>query len=366
MKEDKRKLIVISGGGTGGPSMAPLALAAAYHKLNPEANFVFFGNDENLDKSLFSDNLEKLRAEYFSFPAGKLRRYFSWKNFFDLGKIVIAFFLVFRKLKQLRPDLIISAGSFASVPVVWAGRILGIKSLVHQQDVRPGLANRLMAPVATRISVCFDSSLNDYGKKAVLIGNPSEAMEIGEGAKSAVRDKFNLRNDQPLLLITGGASGALAINELVFKALPHISPSLQIFHLAGQGKFGQVVKKDNYQVCANVSQTDFVALLACADIVVSRAGLGALTLLSNLAKASIIIPIPNSHQEINANYFQDKKAVIVASQLSLNGKKLAELINDLEKNIQKKELLIKNIAEILPRDAAINGAKIIREVLALK
>ena len=366
MNVDKRKLIIISGGGTGGPSMAPLALAVAYQKLNPEARFAFFGNDKNLDKSLFTGSLEKLQAEYFAFPSGKLRRYFSWRNFSDVIKIIVAFFLVLKKLKQLKPDLIISAGSFASVPVVWAGRMLSIKSLVHQQDIRPGLANRLMAPIATKISVCFDSSLTDYDQKAVLIGNPSEAMQVTEEMKVAVRNKFKLKTDKPLLLITGGATGALAINKLIFVALPYLSSDLQILHLAGQGKYEQAPVEENYQVYAQVLQSDFLALMACANIVVSRAGLGALTLLSHLAKPSIIIPIPHSHQEANANYFQAKEAAIIVDQESLDGKKLAELINDLEKNIEKKEQLSKSIAEILPRDAATNGAKIMAEMLALK
>ena len=366
MNVDKRKLIIISGGGTGGPSMAPLALAAAYQKLHPEIRFVFFGNDENLDKSLFAGNLEKLKADYFAFPSGKLRRYFSWQNFSDLIKIIVAFFLVLRKLKQLRPDLIISAGSFASVPVVWAAWILGIKSLVHQQDIRPGLANRLMAPVATKISVCFDSSLHDYGSKAVLIGNPSEATLVSADMKTEIRNKFNLKDKQPLLLVTGGATGAFAVNELIFAALSYLSSDLQVFHLAGQGKYEQAPTKENYQVYANISQSDFMVLLACADIVVSRAGLGALTLLSSLAKPSIIIPIPHSHQEINAKYFQTKEAAIIADQESLDGKKLAEIINALESNREHQVQLIKNISEVLPRDASLKGAKIMKTMLTDK
>ncbi|MDD2680686.1 MAG: glycosyltransferase [Patescibacteria group bacterium] len=366
MNVDKRKLIVISGGGTGGPSMAPLALAAAYYKLNPEARFVFFGNDEELDQSLFAHNLKQLKADYFSFPSGKLRRYFSWHNFSDVIKIIFAFFRARRILKKLKPDLIISAGSFASVPVIWAGRTLAIKSLVHQQDIRAGLANRLMAPVASKISVCFDSSLDDYGQKAVLIGNPSEAMEVTEDMKVAVRDKFKLRAHQPLLLITGGATGALAINELIFAALPYLNENLQILHLAGQGKYEEAPVKENYQVYAQATHSDFLALIACSDIVVSRAGLGALTLLSHLGKPSIIIPMPNSHQELNANYFQAKQAAVILAQESLDAIKLAEAINSLEDNLEQQKILIKNISAVLPRDAALRGSKIMAAMLAEK
>ncbi|MBN2884307.1 glycosyltransferase [Patescibacteria group bacterium] len=363
MKDVKHKLIVISGGGTGGPSMAPLALARAYSQLDHEARFVFFGIDEALEQKLFSASLRSLQADYYALPAGKWRRYFSWRNLFDIIQIVKAFFHAYRHLKYLQPDLIISAGSFASVPVVWAGKLLKIKILIHQQDIVPGLANRLMSPWADKISVCFPSSVADYGKKAVVIGNPSEAVVISEEAKQAIRDKFKIKADRPFLFITGGASGALAINKLVFAALPHLSSQWQIIHQSGAGKDQGAPMQNNYQVYPSIEQQDFLSLLACADIVVSRAGLGALTTLSALAKPSIIIAMPHSHQEKNAAYFQAKAAAIVLAQAELDGKKLAEEIESLYQDENKRMRLAYEISSILPKEAAAKGADIIKMML---
>jgi len=366
MKDVRQKLIIISGGGTGGPSMAPLALAQAYYELDTDARFVFFGNDEALDRQLFADNLKDLKADYYALPSGKWRRYFSWHNFSDIIKIVSAFFRAFNYLRNLKPDLIISAGSFASVPIVWAGKLLRIKILVHQQDIRPGLANRLMAPWADKISVCFEKSLSDYGKKAVLIGNPSEAAAVTEDAKNQLRKRFKLSPDKPLLLITGGASGALAINKLIFAALPQLSSNWQIIHLTGEGKDENAPVQNNYQIYPNISQKDFLVLIACADIVVSRAGLGALTTLSALARPSIIIAMPHSHQENNAAYFKTKEAALVLVQADLNGQKLAEEIESLYQDENKRMQLAYNISLILPKGAASKGAKIMQAMLTEK
>jgi UDP-N-acetylglucosamine--N-acetylmuramyl-(pentapeptide) pyrophosphoryl-undecaprenol N-acetylglucosamine transferase len=366
MKDVKQKLIVISGGGTGGPSMVPLALAQAYYKFNSNTRFVFFGNDEALEQKLFSNNFKALNADYYVLPSGKWRRYFSWYNFSDLIKIIKAFFKAFNHLKSLKPDLIISAGSFASVPLVWAGKLLKIKILVHQQDILPGLANRLMAPWADKISVCFESSLSDYGRKAVLIGNPSEAAAITEDVKSQVRLKFKLKLDKPLLFITGGASGSLAINKLIFAALPYLSSDWQIVHQSGRGKDENAPVQNNYQIYPSIAQQDFLALMACADIIVSRAGLGALTAISALAKPGIIIAMPNSHQENNADYFQSKEAAVVLAQADLNGEKLAKEIESLYQDKNRSMRLAYNISLILPKEAAVKGAKIIQKMLADK
>lgn len=97
--------------------------------------------------------------------SGKLRRYFSWQNFIDIFKIKIAFWQSFFILSKFKPDIILSAGSFVSVPVIWAGWLLRIPCCIHQLDIRPTLANKLVAPFVKKITVTFEKSLNDFSKK---------------------------------------------------------------------------------------------------------------------------------------------------------------------------------------------------------
>lgn len=363
MSDVRKKLIVLSGGGTGGPSVVPLALAKAYRRLDPSAHFLFLGINEGFERKLFEADFQALAVDYLALPAGKWRRYFSFLNLLDIFKIIVAFFKALFLFYRVRPDLIISAGSFASVPVVWAGRLLKIHILIHQQDVRPGLANRLMAPWADRVSVAFAKSIDDYGARAILIGNPGDSSGISVADLLSVRKKFAINTDRPFLLVTGGGSGAVFLNKLFFATLPFLSADWQIIHQTGTGKGAGAPIRQDYQVVESIDHQDFLALLACADVVVARAGLGSLGELSLLAKPSILIPIPNSQQEDNAAYFQGKGAAIVLSQANLEAKELAAALQTLLADKAQRARLAENIKNIMPADAADKGAKIIKELL---
>lgn len=363
MKDVENKLIVISGGGSGGPSTAPLALALAFRNLDPSAHFLFIGNDPKLEKKLFGDIFESLNADYLALPAGKWRRYFSLFNILDFFKILSAFFRSYFLFRRLRPALIISAGSFASVPVVWAGHFFGVKILIHQQDVRPGLANRLMSWAADRVSVAFPKSLNDYGSRAVLIGNPSDVQPVSASDQARVRQKFNLVASHPLLLVTGGGTGSLALNRLFFEALRDLPADWQIVHQTGTGKGEGAPTRFAYQAIETLSHEDFKGLLSLADVVVSRAGLGVMTELSILAKPCLLLPIPNSQQEDNAAYFADKQAAIVLNQENLKAATLATELRELWSDKDRRQSLSNNVRGLLPADAADKGAILIQALL---
>lgn len=362
--KNRKNLIIISGGGTGGPSTAPLALAQAYAQIDSQAKFVFFGSNSSLEKGLFSQIFEDLKMSYLELPAGKWRRYFSVLNFFDLFKIFYAFFKALWLLINLRPALIISAGSFASVPVVWAAKMLGIKVMIHQQDLRPGLANRLMAPVASLVTVSFEQSLLDYGKKAVWIGNPLlknnflKSLDGVDGTDFSSNDK-----KKPLLFLSGGASGSMALNRLLIEALPHIPSNWQIVHQTGKGKKVEVLERDNYQAVENFSHAEFFTWSEKADVIISRAGLSSLTEFSYLGKTLILIPMPNTHQEDNALYFSKKGAALYLKQKELDGEKLAAALLTLWQDDKQRQDMEENIRKIMPAQAAQEGAKLIQRII---
>ncbi len=363
MDAPKAKLIIISGGGTGGPSTAPLALATAYRRLDKDARFIFIGNSPELEQKLFGGIFKELGADYYSLPAGKWRRYFSWSNFFDIFKIISGFLKAYFWFRRLRPDLIVSAGSFASVPVVWAGKLNGAKIFIHQQDLRPGLANRLMSRAADCLSVAFSKSLSDYGQKAFLIGNPSLATEIKEADRERVRSNFKLDKEKPLLLVTGGGSGALALNRLFVAALELLPSDWQIIHQTGSGKGADVRTRAGYQAVESITHEDYRALMSLADMVLSRAGLGALTELSLLAKPCVLLPIPYSHQEDNASYFADNNAALVLNQETAGAQSLAAALKSLWQDSERRRLLSDNIGNLLPADAADKGAALMQDLI---
>lgn len=335
--------IVLTGGGTGGSVTPLLALADKFDKNN----LLWIGTENGLEKNI----IEGEGIRFISIKSGKLRRYFDWKNFSDLFLIIIGFFQSLAVLLRLKPRLVLTAGSFVSVPVVWAAWILRIPVLIHQQDARPGLANKLMAPFAKIITVTFEKSIKDYGKKAVWTGNPvRRSLEVPRNKKQET-NHFDLNNNIPTILILGGGTGSVAINKLVEESLDELMKFCQVIHVAGRGKMPSHGGDKNYKNFEFLSTEQLAEAYAISDIVISRAGMGALTELSYLGKPAIIIPMPDSHQEDNAKIFEENEAAIILDQKDLKSDTFLQEIRDFLNNKEMKERLSGNIRKVIKNGA---------------
>lgn len=370
MRIEPKKTIILSGGGSGGSVTTLLAIVQELIKDKANLNFVFIGTKKGPEKNIVAAfEIKGEKIDFVTLPSGKFRRYFSFKNFFDFFKIFYAFLISFFIINKTKPDLVISAGGFVSVPLVWAAYFKKIPILIHQQDVRPGLANRLMAPFARIITVTFEKSLRDYGPRAVWIGNPSNRLIVDESLILNIKEKYHLITGKPLILVTGGGTGANAVNDLVIKAVSKLIPNNQIIHLTGKGKLSAEIKAKadfNYQPFELLSNDDVVGLMAIASLVISRCGLATLTELCELEKPAILIPMPDSHQEDNAVIFKKAKAAIVLDQKNLSVDELASQIKEILIDKEKRNKLSLNIGKIMKKDATETMVSLIWEILASK
>lgn len=338
--------IVMVGGGTGGTVTPLLAVAQEVRLRQPDAEVVFYGTKHGPERGL----AEAAGWPFITIPAGKLRRYAHWKNFSDPFLVLAGFFKAYSRLRQWQPDAVFSAGSFVAVPVVWAAKLLGIPTLVHQQDVVPSLANKLVTGAATRITVTFENSLKDFPKdKTVWTGNPIRE-ELLHGDRVQARSVFGLRDSLPTVLVFGGGTGAAKINELMAGASYRLVQSAQVIHLFGRHKVLFTFKHENYHTFEFLTQ-DMKEAYAAADIVVCRAGLNALTELAALGKPAILIPIPGTHQEANAQLFKRMNAAVVLDQLSIDSDFVANVIMGLLANKQWQDVLSHNIRQLVREDA---------------
>lgn len=319
MKNKETKIIVaLSGGGTGGPVVPLLNVARVLKREHSDINFIFFGTNSGPEFSMVNDEKNLLDISYLAISSGKFRRYFSLHNFFDFFKIILGFFQSLYLLLKYRPKALFAAGAFVAVAPAWAAKILGIPVLMHQQDVRPGLANQLIAPIASLRTVTFENSLNDY-KNAVWIGNPIDEKEIAMAQleREATRTEYGLNHNLPIILVTGGGTGADYLNSLVVENSATLCEKFQIVHLSGSGKKGAELNK-NYHPYNFLSHKELLKLMALSDLVISRCGLGTLSELSLLSKPAILIPIPNSHQEDNAKLFESSSVVLSQKEIDFN------------------------------------------------
>lgn len=305
--------ILLTGGGTLGSVSPLLAVLPQLQKDGHEVRFI--GTRDGPEQEL----VEAAGVSFSSIATAKLRRYFSGWNLLTPFQFAIAIFQACIKLLAWRPDLIVSAGGFVSVPLVWAGRIFGVPSIIHQQDLEPGLANKLMVSSASKITVAFEDSLKDFpAAKTAWTGNPVRDL-------TSTTNEFELDSDFPTVFITGGGTGAQAINDLVSDKLCEFA---NVIHLIGKGKTATKINHQRYHG-REFLVDEMMEAYEKADLVVARGGLGTISELAALGKAAIIIPLPDTHQEKNAAFLAKHQAAIVLDQTELTPEEFGERIKKL-------------------------------------
>lgn len=325
--------VILIGGRTGGPI---LPLITMYHSLQKKYDLqaIIVGIKGGYEEKLAQR--EDLKIEFL--PETKLKssprkfNFISWLLYLleTFGTLLIVLYSICISLIILlryKPKMIISTGSFLAVPMVYATVVANmiffqkIKIVVHQQDPLPGLANRLTIRFAHLKSYVFDYTALNYPQfaKAFKIPNPLDvanfdsevmmktALEIAE-TKPALHIFFrNLSPEKPLLLVFGGASGAEKINDWVIENLTMLKSRFSILHLTGslQNKEYQLVETQGYLSIDSLSEQEMRLSESVCDLCICRAGLGSISELLYLHKPAYLVPIPNSHQEINAEQVSD-------------------------------------------------------------
>jgi UDP-N-acetylglucosamine--N-acetylmuramyl-(pentapeptide) pyrophosphoryl-undecaprenol N-acetylglucosamine transferase len=225
------------------------------------------------------------------------------------------------------PAVAFTSGGYVAVPAGLAARINGVPLLMHQQDVPPNLSNRLLAPLATRISVAFAESLRYFpAQKTVQLGNPMRQtlLDVRQQTAEQARAELGFAADVPLLLVTGGSQGARHLNQTVCHALPELLQSCQILQISGTKLFAETrtlaestmsgldeATKQRYRLVPYMD-AEMPLALQSATLVLCRAGAATLSELATLSKPSILVPLPpaigSSPQEANAAMFGKKQA----------------------------------------------------------
>ena len=216
------KTLVLTGGGTAGHVMPNLALAPGLRQQGWELHYL--GSEQGPEKNL----AEQAGIPFHSIATGKLRRYFSWKNFTDPFRVLQGAAQAWSLLGQLKPDLVFSKGGFVTVPVVYAAFLRRIPVILHESDLSPGLANRLCLPLCKRICTSFPETLDHLPRgKSALTGTPVRE-ELLRGNRDAGLQFLGFSNIKPVLLIMGGSQGARTLNQNVRNALPRLLERFQV------------------------------------------------------------------------------------------------------------------------------------------
>lgn len=363
MNKNKKQFAIFIGGETAGPVVPLLALADEWCAQDPNICPIFLDRK----KSVAARMVPLHGYEFRTMTSGKFRRYFSFKNFLSPLLIIIGIIRSLYLLTAIRPIVVIGAGGYVQVPVIVAAWMLGIPRVIHQQDIVVTFSNKLVAPFANKITTTFEKSVKDFSEhsgfqkvysdkiKTVWIGNPSALSRSADSTKKAEGiELFKLQSDFPTVLVIGGGSGAMGLNQAVAHNLPDLLRTAQVIHSTGPGKristqFNSPELHSRYHQYEFIDRMDLA--YATADIVIARAGIGTITELSVLSKMSVIVPMPNSHQEVNAHYLFERKAAIVLDQTDITPDKLSKVVKKIMFDLQLQKELHDGISSIMPRDA---------------
>ena len=361
----KRTLVAFTGGGTAGHIIPGFAVIDEL-RINGWEVF-WIGSRRLAEKELVLSE----RIEFYGIPAGKLRRYFSIKNFIDLFLFIVGFGVSFYILCRLRPAVLFAKGSYVSVPPVLSAKILKIPIITHESDLTPALATRINAKFAKMIIVSFDITKDLFPihlkDKIVVAGNPLR-KDVTKGRSSRGRSRFNIPENAPLLVVTGGSTGAHAVNNLVLKALPELIKEWFIIHQTGTTwtipQLSPEIRKRYH--CLPFIYQGFPDLIRAADIVLCRAGANTLGELAAIGIPAILVPLSKAQsrgeQVANANFYTNNDAAFLIPEGDTGVKKLVSIMGEIGKNSDKRLLMAENIKKLATPNAAKIIAQFIRDI----
>lgn len=301
--------ILIAAGGTGGHLYPGIVLAQELKKTNQEVFFVIRKNERG------KNTLENKGIPFFELNFQGLPRKISSSLLFFFPKLFWSIISSLKIIKDLKPDLVLGMGGYLSFPIILAARICALPTLIHEQNLHPGLANRLLASWVNKIAISFPETAKFFPpEKTVYTGSPIRE-ELRDISKEEARKKLGFSIDKFTVLIFGGSAGARKINEVVINSLSlllSLKEKIQFLHLTGEKDFPWVEEKyrqANFpaKVLPYLEEIGFA--YASADLVISRAGASTIAEILALKKPAILIPYPYAtgrHQELQAHYLAEK------------------------------------------------------------
>lgn len=366
MEEELR--IIISGGGTGGHIFPAVSIANALKAKRPDARILFVG-------ALGRMEMQRVPAagyDIVGLPVCGFDRKHLWRNIAVLWKLAKSQLKARRIIKEFRPQVAVGVGGYASGPTLKVAGMMGIPTLIQEQNSYAGVTNKLLAQKAEKICVAYEGMERFFpAGKIIMTGNPvrQDLLDRQTDRSEAVRS-FGLDPEKKTILIIGGSLGARTINQCVLSHLDLIRSSGVQFIW----QTGKIYIDDARRRVAEAGElpmlhvTDFISRMdlaySAADLVISRAGAGSISEFCLLRKPVVLVPSPNvaeDHQTKNALALVDKGAALYVKDSETQEKMLATAI-DAVNDAPRLRTLSENIAKL----AFYNSAdRIADEVLAL-
>lgn len=371
--------IIISGGGTGGHIFPAVSIANAIKELRPGAEILFVGAEGRMEMQRVPDAGYKI----IGLPVAGFDRKHLWKNFAVLVKLARSQWKARKIIKDFKPLVAVGVGGYASGPTLKTAGMMGIPTLIQEQNSYAGVTNKLLAQKARKICVAYEGMEKFFpADKIIMTGNPVRQNLFGHSiTRQEAADLFGLDPAKKTILILGGSLGARTINQTLTAALETMRAHPDIQFIWQTGKIyieqvkqaivaftGEAVRHPHITAIPNLYVTDFIKDMAkaytLADLVISRAGAGSISEFCLLHKPVILVPSPNvaeDHQTKNALALVNKDAALYVKDAEAMEKLIPTALETVADD-NRLQTLSSNIARLALPDSA---RRIAEEVLKL-
>ncbi|MFH1857902.1 MAG: undecaprenyldiphospho-muramoylpentapeptide beta-N-acetylglucosaminyltransferase [Candidatus Omnitrophota bacterium] len=359
--------VIIACGGSGGHIIPGLSLAAALREKRKDIEIFFAASRKPIDRKLL-----RHEKKVFYLPVSGMPDAVSWRIVPFLVKLSLSLILCFWKMVWIRPDVLVGFGGYVSGPVIFAGALSGKPTLIHEENLIPGRANRWLSCWASQVGVAFEETKNRFPGRApvLVVGNPLRRDLAALSAQDA-RAYFGLNQGDFTVLVLGGSQGAHSVNQLVTEAFTRMGQeargTFQVIHLAG-AKDAKELERLYQQLGIRACVYDFLDAMgqaySAADLVVGRGGAMTLAEIGHFQKAAIFIPLAlaGSHQMENVKYLAECGACLVFDEKEKEAEAFARELLALKKDEARRKTLSEKLASFHVTDGA---ARLAEAVFAL-
>jgi UDP-N-acetylglucosamine--N-acetylmuramyl-(pentapeptide) pyrophosphoryl-undecaprenol N-acetylglucosamine transferase len=328
--------LVMAGGGTGGHLFPALALAEEFKRRESDVEILFVGGKGGLEETV----VPKYGYRLMLLNVSGVKRTRGLKRLMALYRAFRATLKAIGILRSEQPDGVIGSGSYSSAPVVFAARLLGIKTAILEQNALPGLTNRVSGKVVNRIYIAFEAAREYFPPlRTVVTGNPirRDILERLEKKRARTDSRFTI-------LVFGGSQGATAINTAFVDAAEFLTDlwgGFRVIHQTGEHGYEQVkeaYRRKKLKVEVHSFIEDMASAYGAADLVICRAGATSIAEITAFGLASILVPYPfasDNHQEVNGRCLEEAGAAEMIIQNKLTGRVIADAVRSFCSDTEK-------------------------------
>jgi UDP-N-acetylglucosamine--N-acetylmuramyl-(pentapeptide) pyrophosphoryl-undecaprenol N-acetylglucosamine transferase len=370
--------VLLTGGGTGGHIYPALAIAKYLQRKEKQVEILYVGTERGLE----SDIVPRSGFTFRTIEVSGLKRSLSFDTIKTFWKLTKGIRQAHSIIREFKPDIVIGTGGYVCAPVLFVARLMGHLTVIHEQNVYPGLTNRFLSRFVHRVCISFadaEKYLSKYKQKVILTGNPraSEVIQVDKDSAHRAGTELGLDRKLKTVVVVSGSRGAKPINEAVMNMLEEVARQdvFQLLYITGKVHYDEIMKRvrdKKLDKARTILIRPFVyempELLSQTDLLIGRAGASTIAELTAMGVPAVFIPSPYvtaNHQELNARWVVEHGGGVMIRESELTGKRLFDTVFSLVSNPQQLAAMSESSRTLGMPDALENIYQVMKELLTV-